>query len=154
MMFMKIVFALSFEKSLRKVALQSTPLYKAYSFFRRDLWWFFGNIWRFSGALWRYRTWDFAHIYGFLAVVLRDVLRSIEAGDEVDEDRLPRMEKLALVRFALRRLDKNEYLDLIEAIGIDEFPEKDAFDLSDSLVRKDWDFVWNTIRDEANGWWS
>lgn len=113
---MKIEFAPSFFKSLRKVAIHSTWWYKTYEFFRRDLWWFFGNIWRFKKELYRHRNWDPSFSLSMLRRSLEEQCKGIEIDYpyEVEESRLKKVEKIKRAIEILKWHEDDLFMELAE----------------------------------------
>lgn len=125
---MKIEFADTFTKSLKKLIWHQHWLYKTYSFLRWDLWHFFKNIWRFRSELYHHNWWD----YRFTLNMLERSLTIMEEGMaskgwEVRETREPKVN-------AMRRA-----LELLKNNREDNYTERAELELG-PLVMHDWEF--------------
>ena len=122
---MKIQFANSFSKSIKRLIRHQTWWYKTYEFFRRDLPYFLENIWFFRKELYAFRSWDYSFNLDLFRRSLEKTVDTIENyGHEVDESRLKKVEKMKraiqliknvrsdeYVRNAEKELGKNKYIN-------------------------------------------
>jgi hypothetical protein len=130
---MEIKFADSFWKSLKTLSRHQTWWYKTYEFFRRDLPYFLENIWFFRKELWAFRSWDYSYNLDLFRRSLEKTVHTIEYhGNEVDESRLKKVEKM------------KRAIQLINNIRIDEYvkiAEKELGELKNS------DWLWDDRED-------
>ena len=75
---MKVTFADSFWKSLKRLSRQQTWWYKTYEFFRRDLPYFLENIWYFRKELYAFRSWDYSFNLDLFRRSLEKTVHTIE----------------------------------------------------------------------------
>jgi hypothetical protein len=112
---MKIQFADSFSKSLKRLIWHQHPVYKIYETFRHKIPIFFKNLWFFRKELWDFRSWD----YGFNLMMLRRSLEktvnTIEVyGNEVEESRMKKVEKMKRVIELLKNVRSDSYIEMAE----------------------------------------
>lgn len=112
---MKIQFANSFSKSLKRLIWHQHPVYKIYEVFRYKIPMFFKNLWFFRKELWDFRSWD----YGFNLMMLRRSLEktvnTIEVyGNEVEESRMKKVEKMKRVIELLKNVRSDSYIEMAE----------------------------------------
>lgn len=112
---MKIQFADSFSKSLKRLIWHQHPVYKIYETFRYKIPIFFKNLWFFRKELWDFRSWD----YGFNLMMLRRSLEktvnTIEVyGNEVEESRMKKVEKMKRVIELLKNVRSDSYIEMAE----------------------------------------
>ena len=113
---MKIVFADSFWKSLKKLSRQQTWWYKTYEVFRYDIPMFFENLWFFRKQLWEFRSWDYTFNLQLLSRSLEKTVHTIEFyGHEVDSPRLKKVEKIKRVIQLLKNVKEDVYIDKAES---------------------------------------
>jgi hypothetical protein len=112
---MKIQFADRFNKSLKRLIWHQHPVYKIYETFRYKIPIFFKNLWFFRKELWDFRSWD----YGFNLMMLRRSLEktvnTIEVyGNEVEESRMKKVEKMKRVIELLKNVRSDSYIEMAE----------------------------------------
>lgn len=112
---MKIVFADTFAKSLRKIAVHERWYWKIIDLFRYDLPRFFRNVWDFRNELWNNYSFDSR---GGLLMLKRSLERTADVlefhGMEVE---IYRMKKVAKMRRAIELLDlcvNDKFLEVAE----------------------------------------
>jgi hypothetical protein len=140
---MKVEFAPTFFKSLKKIIMHETWWYKTYDFFKRDLWRFFGNIWYFRKELYNHRPWDSTYSMSLLRRSLEQLCDTIEKyGHEVDEGRLPKIEKMKRAIQLIKYHENDEFTKLAEkelgyeyTFGKWEFEEVDEKDLDPEITK-------------------
>lgn len=161
---MKIEFAPSFFKSLKRISLRNRWYWKLWELFRYDLPWFFNNIVRFRKELWRYRTWDSAYSLLLFKRGLEFNKDSMQKyGQEVDSVRLKR---IAMITRAIELLDNycsDKYIEQAEKeIGTEvnhdflfkqnEEPEEiklcneKIFDKTREIEETQWNELWEIIK--------
>jgi len=112
---MEIKFADSFWKSLKTLSRHQTWWYKTYEFFRRDLPYFLENIWFFRKELWAFRSWDYSYNLDLFRRSLEKTVHTIEFhGQEVDESRLKKVEKMKRAIQLIKNVRSDEYVKIAE----------------------------------------
>jgi hypothetical protein len=108
---MKVEFADSFWKSLKRLSRQQTWWYKTYEFVRRDLPYFLENIWFFRKELYAFRSWDYSFNLDLFRRSLEKTVDTIENhGHEVDESRLKKVEKMKRAIQLIKNVRSDEYI--------------------------------------------
>jgi hypothetical protein len=125
---MEVGFANSFWKSLKTMRMHDTWWYKTYDFFRRDLPRFIENIWFFRKELWYFRSWDYSYNLSIFKRSLEKSVHTLEFyGNEIEETRMKKVEKMKRVIELLNHVCSGSYLEIAE----NELGE---------IKRVDWDF--------------
>ena len=108
---MKVEFADSFWKSLKTLSRHHTWWYKTYEFFRRDLPYFLENIWFFRKELYAFRSWDYSYNLDLFRRSLEKTVDTIENhGNEVDESRLKKVEKMKRTIQLIKNVRSDDYV--------------------------------------------
>ena len=125
---MKVEFADSFSKSIKRLIRHNTWWYKTYSLFRYDLPRFFKNIWKFRKGLWNHYWFDHHGTLRFLEIGLTDMADRIEKdGMEVDSSRLKKVAKMRRAVELIKNYNEDNYIEMAEKeIG--------------ELILRDWEF--------------
>jgi hypothetical protein len=114
---MKIQFADSFSKSIKKLAMHQTWWYKTYEIFRYKIPMFIENVWYFKSELWKFRSWDYGFNLSILKRSLEKTVNTIEYyGHEVDESRLKKVQKIKRAIEILGHIKNDSYVDMAESI--------------------------------------
>jgi hypothetical protein len=109
---MKVEFADSFWKSLKRLSRQQTWWYKTYEFFRRDLPYFLENIWFFRKELFAFRSWDYSFNLDLFRRSLEKTVDTIERhGQEVEESRMKKVEKMKRTIQLIKNVRSDEYVN-------------------------------------------
>lgn len=140
---MKVEFAPTFFKSFKRMIRHNTWWYKTYDFFRRDLWYFFGNIWYFRKEIYKHRPWDSSYSMSLLRRSLEQLCDTVEKyGQEVDEGRLPKVEKMKRAIQLIKYFENDEFTELAEkelgyeyTYGDWGFDEVDSSDLDPTITK-------------------
>lgn len=112
---MKVEFADSFSKSIKRLIRHNTWWYKTYSLFRYDLPRFFKNIWRFRKGLWNHYWFDHHGTLRFLEIGLTDMADRIEKdGMEVDSSRLKKVAKMRRAIELIKNYNEDNYIEMAE----------------------------------------
>lgn len=111
---MKVVFADSFFKSLKKMVNREKWYWKVWDFFRYDLPRGVKNILFFWKVIWNFRSWDYSYQMKILKRSLEPLHDSILKGYEVDVPRLKKAEKIARILQLLENLNEDKYIDIAE----------------------------------------
>ena len=125
---MKVEFANSFSKSIKRLIRHNTWWYKTYALFRYDLPRFFKNIWKFRKGLWNHYWFDHHGTLRFLEIGLTDMADRIEKdGMEVDSSRLKKVAKMRRAVELIKNYNEDNYIEMAEKeIG--------------ELILRDWEF--------------
>jgi len=112
---MKIQFADSFGRSLKRLVWHQNPIYKAYELFRYKIPMFFENLWFFRKSLWEFRSWDYSFNLNLLARSLEKTVNTIEYhGHEIETSRMKKVEKMKRVIELLGHLRTDSYIEMAE----------------------------------------
>ena len=112
---MKVEFAESFSKSIKRLIRHNTWWYKTYSLFRYDLPRFFKNIWKFRKGLWNHYWFDHHGTLRFLEIGLTDMADRIEKdGMEVDSSRLKKVAKMRRAIELIKNYNEDNYIEMAE----------------------------------------
>lgn len=112
---MKVVFADSFWKSLKKLSMYETWWYKTYEVFRYKIPMFFENIWFFRKELWKFRSWDYTFNLMLLSRSLEKTVNTLEFyGNEIEIPRMKKVEKIKRVILLINSLREDDYIDRAE----------------------------------------
>ena len=112
---MKVQFADSFGKSIKKLIWHQHPVYKVYEVFRYKIPMFFENLWFFRKELWNFRSWDYTFNLNLLGRSLEKTVNTIEYyGHEVDISRMKKVEKMKRVIELLNHLRTDSYIEMAE----------------------------------------
>ncbi len=113
---MKVVFADSFTKSLKKLMWHESRLYKSYSLFRYDIPHFFANIWRFRKVLWNHQWWDYRYTLEALYTSLSLMEKGMHTGHETPVSRDKKIAKMQRVLVLLKNELDDNYSDRAQEI--------------------------------------
>jgi hypothetical protein len=113
---MKVEFADTFFKSLKRLARHQTWWYKTYETIRYNIPLFIKNVWRFRKELYSHQWWD----YRFTLNMLERSLTILEAGMstkgmEVSETREPKVKQMRRALELLKNNKEQNYIDRAEA---------------------------------------
>ena len=112
---MEIKIADSFWKSLKTLSRHQTWWYKTYEFFRRDLPYFLENIWFFRKELYAFRSWDYSFNLDLFRRSLEKTVNTIENyGNEVEESRMKKVEKMKRAINLIKNVRSDEYINQAE----------------------------------------
>jgi hypothetical protein len=112
---MKVLFADSFGKSLKRLVWHQHPIYKVYELFRYKIPMFFENLWFFRKELWNFRSWDYSFNLQMLNRSLEKTVNTIEYyGHEVDDSRMKKVEKMKRVIELLGHIRSDSYIEMAE----------------------------------------
>lgn len=125
---MKVQFADTFFKSLKRLAMQQTWWYKTYSTIRYDIPRFIKNVYRFRKELYNHQWWDYRFTLNMLERSLTIMEKGMsEKGHEVSETREPKVKAIRRALELLKNNREDNYIDRAE----DELGE---------LILSDWLF--------------
>lgn len=125
---MKVEFADTFFKSLKRLAMQQTWWYKTYSTIRYDIPRFIKNVYRFRKELYNHQWWDYRFTLNMLERSLTIMEKGMsEKGHEVSETREPKVKAIRRALELLKNNREDNYIDRAE----DELGE---------LILSDWLF--------------
>jgi hypothetical protein len=125
---MKVQFADSFGKSLKRLIWHESRVYKFYDFFRRDIGRFVKNVWLFRKALANHYWWDYRGTLMFMETGLSHMAENLEKrGNEVEVSRFKKIAAMKRATEIIRNYNESNYIDMAEA----ELGE---------LYRRDWEW--------------
>jgi hypothetical protein len=171
---MKVTFANSFGKSLKRLIWHQHPIYKFYEFFRYKLPMFFENLWFFRKEIWNFRSWDYSFNLSLLSRSLEKTVNTIEYyGHEVDESRMKKVQKMKRVIELLNHIRSDSYIEMAEKelgeikhIDWDFEPTKDnpelyqlvdnhieeeakhnrkVYNRADEIEKQEWSEIWRIL---------
>lgn len=162
---MEIKVADSFWESIKAIDKRDTWIYKAYSFFKRDLVGFIKNIWLFRKALWSYRWWDHTFMLYFMETCLKDMAIKLEKhGHEIDVPRLKKVDKMLRAAKIIDNIVDSNYIRMAEdQLGkevVTRFGYKPGSPLFDETKEEDksngeiFDLAWKLEEDEFKELWT
>ena len=160
---MKITFAPSFYKSLKRMMMQQTWWYKTYEVFRYNLPNFFRNLWWFRKELYNFRGWDYTHNLNLLSRSLEKTLIVLEKGNEISSSRLKKVEKMRRVIEIIKGIDESNYIDRAQKElgelknlhgwfnGVEDTPEelehnRKVIELSHQLEKDEWNELFDILK--------
>lgn len=130
---MKVEFADSFWKSLKRLSRHQTWWYKTYEVFRYKIPMFLENLWYFRKELWSFRSWDYTFNLRLLSRSLEKTVNTLEFhGSEIDITRMKKVVKIKRVIEIIKNINEGNYISKAE----NELGE---------LKNSDW--LWNNIED-------
>jgi hypothetical protein len=104
----------TFTKSLNRIAMYESWWYKTYSFFRRDLWYFFSNIWKFRKELYEHRWWDYRFTLEMLYRSIAIMEQGMHDGIEIRETREKKIQKMQRLLYLLDNKINDKYTEIAE----------------------------------------
>lgn len=162
---MKVVFADSFWKSLKKLQNHNTWWYKTYELFKYDIPNFLRNLRLFRKELWRFRSFDSVYSALFFKRGLELNGEYLLHGNEIDEIRLKKVAMITRAVELLGHYTEDSYIDLAEKeLGFEvnsdylfrEEEEEEPADVSEAnkkifaLARKieveEWEEMWDLVK--------
>lgn len=144
--------------------MHQTWWYKTYEVIRYKIPMFFENLWFFRKELWRFRSWDYTFNLMMLSRSLEKTVHTLEFyGQEIDETRLKKVDKIKRVIEIIKSLDESNYIDRAEKElgelknaggifnGIEDTPEerehnRKVFALSTEIEEKEWNELFDILR--------
>ena len=127
--------------------------YKVYSFFRWDLWHFFGNIWKFRRELWNHNWWDYHFTLEMLYRSISIMEKGMHDGLEIPETRYKKIQKMQRLLELLDNQINDRYIELAEKeLGYEmimkgfEFKEVDKTDSNGEPL---YELIGNETEEEA-----
>jgi len=160
---MKVVFADSFWKSLKRLSMHQTWWYKTYEVFRYKIPMFFENIWFFRKELWRFRSWDYTFNLMMLSRSLEKTVNTLEfQGYEIEETKNKKVEKIKRVIEIIKSLDESNYINraedqIGELRGVEFWEDKEdtpedkehnkkVFELSTKIEEDEWEELFTILK--------
>jgi hypothetical protein len=140
---MKVEFAPSFFKSLKKMIFHETWYYKVWSFFRYDIGRFLTNVWKFRKELYSYQVWDWTPSLRLFRRGLEMETNYIEKyGNEVDITRNKKVDKMKRAIEIMKWHEEDLFIDLAEKqlgyeykLGKWNFKEVDEDELNPEITK-------------------
>lgn len=122
---MKVTYADSFGKSLKRLIWHQSRTYKVYEFFRYGIPRFFKNLWYFRNELYEFRSWDYTYNLILFGKSLKKTADTVEKyGLEIDETRLKKVAQMRRVIELIDRISEGSYIELAEK-ELGELPTRD-----------------------------
>lgn len=161
---MEVKFADSFWKSLKRLAMHQTWWYKTYEVLRYKIPRFVKNIWYFRKELWRFRSWDYTFNLMMLSRSLEKTAYTLEFhGNEINETRFKKVEKIKRVVEIIKSLDESNYIDRAEKElgelkngdwlfnGVEDTPDekvhnRKVYDLATKIENDEWNELFDILR--------
>ncbi len=160
---MKVTFADSFWKSLKRLSMHQTWWYKTYEVFRYKIPMFFENVWYFRKELWRFRSWDYTFNLMMLSRSLEKTSHTLEFhGWEIEETKNKKVEKIKRVIEIIKSLEESNYIkraedQIGELRGVEFWEDKEdtpedkehnkkVFDLSTKIEEDEWEELFTILR--------
>lgn len=160
---MKLTFADSFWKSLKRLSMHQTWWYKTYEVFRYKIPMFFENVWYFRKELWRFRSWDYTFNLMMLSRSLEKTAHTLEFhGWEIEETKNKKVEKIKRVIEIIKSLEESNYIkraedQIGELRGVEFWEDKEdtpedkehnkkVFDLSTKIEEDEWEELFTILR--------
>ncbi len=160
---MKVTFADSFWKSLKRLSMQQTWWYKTYEVFRYKIPMFFENLWYFRKELWRFRSWDYSFNLMMLSRSLEKTVHTLEFhGWEIEETKNKKVEKIKRVIEIIKSLEESNYINraekqIGELRGVEFWEDKEdtpedkehnkkVFDLATKIEEDEWEELFNILK--------
>ena len=113
---MKVQFADTFTKSLKRMVWHQHWVYKTYATFRYDIPLFFKNIWRFRKELYNHQWWDYRFTLEMLYRSLSIMVVKLEVdGIEVDSSRMKKINSIKRTLELLKHKLDDDYIERAES---------------------------------------
>ena len=172
---MKVEFADSFGKSLKRLMWHESWIYKFYDIFRYGIPRFITNTWRFRKVLWTHQWWDYHYHLQLMHTSLSIMEENVRKyGYEIDESRNKKTSKMRRAMELMENKINDNYIDRAELVLGDlilhdwefedvedkpgcsrlidnEKPEekehnKKIYDYAQDLEQEEWDELWKIYR--------
>ena len=112
---MKVEFADTFFKSLKRLSMQQTWWYKTYSTIRYDIPHFIKNIYRFRKELYSHDWWDYRYTLNMLERSLTIMEKGMsEKGIEISETKEPKVKKMRRALELLKNSREDNFVERAE----------------------------------------
>lgn len=170
---MKLQFADSFGKSIKRLIWHQHPVYKVYELFRYKIPMFFENLWFFRKSLWEFRSWDYTFNLNLLGRSLEKTVNTIEYyGHEVESSRMKKVEKMKRVIELLNHIrsdsyiemaekelgeikhidwdfeevkDSPDYFQLVESDSEEKEHNRNVYNRADEIEKEEWKEIWRIL---------
>lgn len=173
---MKVQFADSFVKSLKRLMWHESRIYKSYSLFRYDIPHFFANIWRFRKVLWNHQWWDYRYTLEALYTSLSLMEKGMHGGMEVRQSRDKKIAKMQRALELLKNKMNDTYFDRAQEV-LGKLPDRDwkfedigngcsrlidndtpeekeqwksVYDYARNLEETEWEELWQIFKGQTN----
>ena len=161
---MKVVFADSFWKSLKRLSMHQTWWYKTYEVFRYKIPMFLKNLWFFRKEIWEFRPWDYTFNLKMFARTLEKSAYNLEFhGNEVEITRVKKVQKMKRVIEIIKNMDESNYIEKAEKelgelknlsgwfTDVEDTPEESAhnkrvYDRSTEIEKQEFDELWLILK--------
>lgn len=160
---------------MEKLKEKISDIYDKIETFYYNIKWTIVNFYKYSKIVSNQRPWDYQYILEMMKFQLQQLCDNIEKnGIEIDETRLPKIAKMKRVIEILNSQIEDDYADrcgyIAEAnkIYIDEetgvlkwelqpgyenYNENKVFDDANILRNKEWDELFEILKQDMRGWW-
>lgn len=150
-------------------------LFKKIETYYYNVKWIIVNFFKYAKIISQHRPWDYEYILKMMKFQLKELCHTIEKyGNEVDEDRLP---KIARMKRAIEILDaqtedtyaercgyigeasklcidkENNQVKLELQPGYEDYDEAKVFKDADELRKKEWNELFDILKNDFEGWW-
>lgn len=139
------------------------------------------NYYKYAKIVARYRPWDYMYILCMMKFQLEDLCHTIEKyGNEVDEDRLPKIARMKRAIEILEAQIEDTYAErcgyILEARKIDfvqlkdnpklykmvselrpgyeNYDEAKVFKDANELIKKEWNELFDILKNDLQEWWN
>lgn len=126
---MKVEFADSFFKSLKKLYRSQRIHYRILDLVRHGIPNFLKNVWIFRSSLYNYRWYDYSGVLNFMSDSFNHMAKNLKLeGLEVNESRLKKVAAMRRAETIIRNINESNYIALAEYELGDLFMRNDIFD--------------------------
>lgn len=112
---MKVEFADTFFKSLKRLRWHNSFIYKSYNLFVTDIPHFFKNIWRFRKVLWNFNWWDHHYtieaLYTSISIMEKNFTKH---GHEIEISRDKKTAKMRRSLEIMKHILDDSYIEIAE----------------------------------------
>ena len=165
---MKVIFTESFFDSLDRIQARNRWYWKFFDFIRYDLPTGIKNLFFFFRAVWNYRGYDYHGSLVLFRRSLEPLYTAILNGNEVEESRLKKADKIRRAIELLRRIETDDYIDLAEAhLGsrlqhtslLGDAPGKSEsnsaiFEKAHEYEKETWEELWSILKGQDESYFN
>jgi hypothetical protein len=148
-----------------------------------DIWydfkWAIKNLIKYRKIVYKLRPWDYEHILSLMKFQLEQMREQIEIhGREIDEDRLPKVERIKRAIEILQNREDDNYpekcgyisgatsmkfnkvegKELYEMVmennpGFEDYDQSKVYRLAAELEQEEWNELFELLKTDLQGWW-
>lgn len=133
------------------------------------------NYFKYAKIIARYRNWDYQYILEMIKFQLEQLCNTLEKyGNEVDEHRLPKIARMKRAIEILEAQTEDTYAERCGYIGkaskiyldektgevkwelqpgYEDYDEAKVFKDADELRKKEWNELFDILKNDLEGWW-